>query len=78
MSWRDKMSSKDIDYFKSRGLIKDIIKPHGYNLVWRFGGKDEIITLKPSPYPHCVNSRKKKEKQMQYKSGKFLILPVYE
>ncbi len=78
MSWREKMSAEDLAYFKQRGLIRELEKPIGYNLIWRFGGKDHPIVHKTSPYSHCVSAKNKKAKLIQYKSGKFIIIPVYK
>lgn len=79
MSWRDKMSAEDLAYFKEKGLIRDLDeKPIGYNLIWRFGGKDHPIVHRTSSYAICVSSRNKKEKLIQFKSGKFIILPIFK
>ena len=78
MSWQDKMSTEDREYLISIGIINiNSPKPTGYKLVWRFGGKDELITPNPKPYSHCVTARKKKEIEPQYRAGRFIILPIY-
>jgi len=79
MSWQDKMSKEDRDHLVSIGIINDSSpKPIGFKLVWRFGGRDEILTPFVKPYSHCVTIKKKKEKESQYRAGKFIILPIYK
>jgi len=78
MSWQDKMSQKDRDYLISTGIINiNSPKPIGYKLVWRFGGKDELLTPQKVPYNYCATIRKRKEKESQYRAGRFIILPIY-
>lgn len=80
MSWMDEMSEEDREYLISRGYIradqKD--KPIGYQLVWSYCGVDEYIIRKASPYSHCVNRRKEKKKEPQYRNGKFIIKPLFK
>lgn len=79
MGWQDKMSNEDREYLVSIGIINDKSpKPSGYKLVWRFGGRDELLSPQKMPYNYCVTIRKKKEKEPQYRAGRFIILPIFK
>ena len=77
------MTQEDKAYLKSRGFIKDTKetetkeKPVAWSLVWRFGGKDNIIKDRGS-YALCKGIENKKKKLPQYKAGKFVITPLFK
>jgi len=74
------MTKEDKDYLKSRGFIKEAEtkqKPIAWSLVWRFGGKDEIIKSRGS-YAMCKGTENKKKALPQYKAGKFIITPLFK
>jgi len=74
------MTQEDKAYLKSRGFIKETEtkqKPVAWSLVWRFGGKDEVIKDRGS-YALCKGIEKRKSKLPQYKAGKFIITPLFK
>ena len=77
------MTQEHKAYLKSRGFIKDTKetetkeKPVAWSLVWRFGGKDNIIKDRGS-YALCKGIKNKKKKLPQYKAGKFVITPLFK
>ncbi len=77
------MTKEDKAYLQSRGFIKETKeaqtkqKPVAWSLVWRFGGRDQIIKARGS-YALCKGIENRKSKLQQYKAGKFVITPLFK
>lgn len=80
MSWREKMDPETLARLNGQKPDeggKADPKPTAWKLVWKFGGKDEVIKERGT-YKRCAQIRKGKQDQPQYKSGTFKILPLFD